>query len=1028
MAFPSKDLTDQILKSIATDIRVQILVGNKALQDMVFDEVTKRVIEKSNADFNTEFQKYLDELEAAGTFNPPVVPPVPPVVPPVPPPGGPPPAPPGGPPAPPPGGPPGTPPPGGPLPPPPGGGGGWENELKNELLQLQLASSSAVDGVHQWATNLNNVTAADRRIVDLVSALSSAAWGLANDLPTTEQEFLSFKGAIGTINESLSSIVQQIEMGNTEFVATGLSLENLRTQLQNTRHIIDAAVVDRQSAQVVVNQLGGERATAREERLEELVQAARGAGGRFIALPPAERREQANLRAEQIAFDNATNSVQKLTREIGFNVNNFQALNKVITSVARTAMIAEHEHNTNMGKFIPGYSKTANTVKDMNTILADKGIPLYTKFLGGILMAVDGLGKLSTALLTAIQTVYAFGKQNAMPFNQIAKFWLESIKASWDSIGSLYSFTDKDYRETVQAEQASVGGRLAPAETATYVTQATRMGVDSGDLFRTAWQSYGLLGRSLDSSRDGVIKIIDQFKSLGIVGPKALEYMKNNAQLIAIYGDRFYGKIADSAVKFTKMGVDLQNFRMLAENIVLDFGSFIDKTAELGATIPGLQLDVIGLTQTSMMEGPIALADELQRQLQASGKDFSELPYFQQIALKQAFSLDEATIAKLTGEPLEDIPLSTLEIDKSSNGFLANILQWLIDNGSRFTGLFSIFSMVADAIGSIASTLVGIWGLFKLGSIVKGIAALRTGASVVGAAEVAGAAGAAEVAGAAGAAEVAGAAGAAGAAARGGIGWKTGVGRIGMGLGFGVAALGAGALEDQQREEGNIKTANAAGIAKSALTGAAWGGSMFGLPGAAVGGTAGALIGVQRELDPTNKIGQENYNRAMTSHTQGGAISEAIRAIITLFGGKSRSVPQSQSGQPLPTSARQASIFDTVMTSPINTKVQQLPELVVTATRPLIPPEIKVVSPPVIYHDTLPQDTRPINPYTGKRIDVDSTGKPIALLDFSPVILEIKNLNASIKQMQFNVDVNLDGRRVGTGLASLGAGYAAHNI
>jgi hypothetical protein len=41
---------------------------------------------------------------------------------------------------------------------------------------------------------------------------------------------------------------------------------------------------------------------------------------------------------------------------------------------------------------------------------------------------------------------------------------------------------------------------------------------------------------------------------------------------------------------------------------------------------------------------------------------------------------------------------------------------------------------------------------------------------------------------------------------------------------------------------------------------------------------------LQKELDPTNKIGQENYNRAMTGGGTGGAISEGIRALITLIG------------------------------------------------------------------------------------------------------------------------------------------------
>ena len=45
-----------------------------------------------------------------------------------------------------------------------------------------------------------------------------------------------------------------------------------------------------------------------------------------------------------------------------------------------------------------------------------------------------------------------------------------------------------------------------------------------------------------------------------------------------------------------------------------------------------------------------------------------------------------------------------------------------------------------------------------------------------------------------------------------------------------------------------------------------------------------AAYSLQKEIDPTNKIGQENYNRAMTSYTQGGAISEGIRALITLIG------------------------------------------------------------------------------------------------------------------------------------------------
>lgn len=581
------------------------------------------------------------------------------------------------------------------------------DQIEQEMIQLGAATTSILQQVDTTLKQNQNINNEHAEVLRQVSMMSTASMQLmANTLPKTQRQFTLWESILGNMTTTMNVALGDI--GNIDIDAITSSIQQANEKLNNLQQEIIRKQVDTSNYPNEIKQ--HEEKIRRSENIIDQLDTKVAAGG---TLTPREQTRyadaQSTIRSESRSAKNKQTELEYLqymkeqASTIRLTISQYQDLIRTLK-----------QHQKSIEDLIPGYNRAKERIENWVSVFSSDA-PVMTKMLFGFSRLGLTAAESARYLGELLQKLYSFGREFQIPFDQVGVTVLETYRQSFKSFGEEISFSNKQYGETLRASAQVFGGRFEEEETKRVTQEAARQGVSPNQMLGATFAAYGTLSRSYEGAEASAGKVRDIFKSVGLSGQKAFDYMRNNAYLLAVYGEKFSENIGLSAAKFAKMGLDMQLFKNLADNVVMDFGSFIDKTAELGATIPGLQLDVATLSQKAFMEGPVAVADELQKQLGAAGKNFADLPYFQQVSLRQTLGLDETTLAKLTGTtPLEDIPLKQYDETKKTNDTLDKIAKWLSDNLGKYGGPLGTVAPILEGIVKFAVTIAA------LGAVAKG--------------------------------------------------------------------------------------------------------------------------------------------------------------------------------------------------------------------------------------------------------------------------------------------------------------------
>ena len=910
-----------------------------------------------------------------------------------------------------------------------------EAALQMELNRLNAATSSAMGTAAAMSGAMGTATEQQQRIRNLYINIASVSQQVADDLPQSFTSLREWRDGLLTINTVLRDV--SLQTGELPLSDLEKNIRLLQSSIASQVDNLNTVGTQLNVQQQTVENLGSPEALAnRTNRLEELNSPNPLLPSGAVTSPnnPVIVAERNQLNAEEARYQAALAQVTALTERFGVLQNSIRSMQGVHGDLKTeythqlniiklhgeaiehaTSLVAKYNQDWQdaiemnkaktseaMGRYqhmvdslVPGSANLVNRWDEF-AMRMNSAVPVWMKMYHVIDIVVSGFIKFGSALAEVVQKLYTFGREYATPLNQVGGAIVTSYEQSIKSIGSEASFSNAQYQETIKATQNVIGGQFAPEKTGEITQKAIEFGVSPDEFVGATYKAYGTMGRSYADAEGSAVRVRSIFDSVGLTGRKAFEFMSSNANLIATYGQKFLGSIGESAARFTKMGIDVGMFRMLATDIVNDFGSFIDKTAELGATIPGMQLDVATLAQKSFMEGPIALGEELQAQLQATGKTFADLPYFQQTALRQTFNLDEATMAKLTGKPLEDIPTQTLDEQKKSNSLLGTISNSIVQFLSRFGGLGSV-TTVLEKIFGVVSTIAMLVAAYNIKNTLAKMAVAAGMETVVGGGATAvmtkmGTKGipivGGVIAGLGGAYSEANKAYQQG-AGTGEIATKGVIGGVGTGGGFMAGAL-LGAK---------------GGAIAGAWLGGPLGAAIGGLIGSAVVGTAFAYGGHKAASYVNSTWGTSETEKANKKFTD--TSPPAVTPVNSMWG---------------TSETEKANKKFTDTSPPLATPTPETP------TKSIFDGVIHRRPPPTPVPPMGPGEAFKINEQRNAPSSTTApTTKPADIsqkIDFTPVIVAINSLGAKISAMKMEGDVYLDAHKVGTTQGSVKNNYA----
>jgi hypothetical protein len=218
---------------------------------------------------------------------------------------------------------------------------------------------------------------------------------------------------------------------------------------------------------------------------------------------------------------------------------------------------------------------------------------------------------------------------------------------------------------------------------------------------------------------------MSEFAKNGLSAGQALQFAADNADLLAVAGEKYSDSLFRAAAESKKIGVNLRDIEKFANSVVGDFEGSLENFAELSAL--GVELDFNKLAQVSATGTTDEIKDVLSQQLSMSGITGEELQRNRQVrlALTQTTGFDEATILRLAGvsqqpteQTVEEKQVTLLSSMSENIAKIAQILAVVLGGVAGGLAGFAAGGPIGAAIGAIA----GGYGAtkFATGGLVRG--------------------------------------------------------------------------------------------------------------------------------------------------------------------------------------------------------------------------------------------------------------------------------------------------------------------
>jgi hypothetical protein len=265
---------------------------------------------------------------------------------------------------------------------------------------------------------------------------------------------------------------------------------------------------------------------------------------------------------------------------------------------------------------------------------------------------------------------------------------LLNMATSLFTAGPALSF--QDTIDAFNAYQKEFGTLLTAGAARDIAQGAKQFGTDI-NTFVKAQRAFLVGPNSVANQAKIQQSFVTQFRAAGLTANQALSFAANNANLVAIAGDKYADALARAAANSQKIGVGLDRTEALADGIVGNFEGALERFSELRAM--GVEIDFNELARVAGTGTPEEVFDTLSQQLGGNQKLLSELQSnrFLKVALERDLGLDISEIRRLASGDA-GLPAEATKEEKIENGIIAGIMKGL---GPLLSG----FGFLASAVG-----------------------------------------------------------------------------------------------------------------------------------------------------------------------------------------------------------------------------------------------------------------------------------------------------------------------------------------
>lgn len=311
--------------------------------------------------------------------------------------------------------------------------------------------------------------------------------------------------------------------------------------------------------------------------------------------------------------------------------------------------------------------------------------------LGKFMVLGEVIAKAADALKELTDTIYKIqqnlGTNFATAQNAYINALINSAKSFVSGNGPLLDATE--ILDATKAFKTEFGTILDPAEATRIAGEAKQLGVSSDDYVKAKRAFLGTGGNEAGIRQ----RAVDQFRKAGLAGADAIKFAADNANLLAVAGDKYADSLFAAAADAKKIGINLGDIEKFANNIVGDFEGSLEKFSELAAM--GIDLDFNQIAAVSATGTDEEILATLRQQLQQTGISGEELQTNRQLrlALTQATGMDEAALLRMSGQAGKPKDATVPE-------------EQLNTQKSMLEKLTAILTVVSYGLGTIAAVLV----------------------------------------------------------------------------------------------------------------------------------------------------------------------------------------------------------------------------------------------------------------------------------------------------------------------------------
>lgn len=504
----------------------------------------------------------------------------------------------------------------------------------------------------------------------------------------------SLNTANNTIQQDIQSQLRLIEVNKRNALQ---EQKNITQSITNQKVLADAAQIQKAASEQLATQKNkqGQSITSELTANSALIEKQRSA---------MENATGAQLRVQQRYLDGLETTQSRLQAEMQINASEYAELTDDITlqnnkikeaTDAIDGLIEEDAYLEDATRSLTlAQQQLAINLKQQNDPSKKMKELLEGPVAGELLKLANGLKNL-------VDTIYATQRKFGVSFDTAATLYkdtlLSSVKSFFSATAGKGPFVSQE--ELLAAGQSFIkqfGTVLTPEEMNRIASEAKRLGVSS-EAYVDAKRAF------LGTGNEEAVRMraMSEFAKQGLSAGQAIQFAANNADLLAVAGDKYADSLFRAAAESKKIGINLRDIEKFANSIVGDFEGSLESFAELSAL--GVELDFNQLAQVAATGTSEEMQNLLQEQLSLAGITGEELQRNRQVrlALTQTTGLDEATILRLAGvagKPGEEtLSEQQLAAAKETNTILGRLLE-------QFGGLGGIFSKSVSVLTTIATT------------------------------------------------------------------------------------------------------------------------------------------------------------------------------------------------------------------------------------------------------------------------------------------------------------------------------------